>query len=103
MSDDYTVGLSPWINEYTDKETPASAVKVKSPSKPKKLSRKEGADIFRKCQEEVFKRLATTPDRLGRSQQWKLNAIKSDLAAGVDNDFTDWFAKEVSKLAERYF
>ena len=61
-----------------------------------------GAEIYRKCQEEVLKRLEKSNDNLGRSMKWKAIAIREDLAAHRDTAAVDWFTKEVISLAERY-
>jgi hypothetical protein len=58
-------------------------------------------NIYRLAQEEVFKKLASTPDRLGRSQQWKIDAIKEDMANHHESGLLNEFLKEVIALAEK--
>ncbi len=58
-------------------------------------------NIYQMAQEEVFKKLASTPDRLGRSQQWKIDAIKEDMANHHESGLLDEFMKEVIALAEK--
>ncbi len=98
--DEYTVSLSPWINEY---KTPGPIVKTPQVAPPETPQAKQ-AELYRLCQEEVLKRLAETPDRLGRSQMWKVNAIKEDIAnKRADSGAMDWLAKEVIAMMEKYF
>ena len=58
-------------------------------------------NIYQMAQEAVFEKLAKTPDRLGRSQQWKIDAIKEDMATHHESGLLDEFMKEVIALAEK--
>ena len=58
-------------------------------------------NIYQLAQDAVFKKLASTPDRLGRSQQWKIDAIKEDMATHRESGLLDEFLKEVIALAEK--
>lgn len=98
---EYTVGLSPWINEY---KTPGPIIteEVSAPTAEQKS--KNTAELYKACQDEVLRRLANTPDRLGRSQMWKVNAIKEDIAnKRTDSSVMDWLAQEVITMMEKYF
>ena len=59
------------------------------------------AAAYRQAQEIVFNNLINGKDRLGRSLAWKVDAIKEDLAAKKDNDYTKYFVDEVSRIAEK--
>ena len=97
--DQYTVSLTPWLNEYGQ---PTTVVNQTSPEVKPVETISNTAEVYRKCQEEVLARLLKTPDCLGRSQLWKVNAIKEDLAIHRETAAMDWFVKEVVALAEKY-
>jgi hypothetical protein len=102
--DDFATSLSPWINEYLN-ETKSTQV---SDGKPFNLTieqkQKGMAEVYRLCQDEVLRRLADTPDNLGRSQMWKVNAIKEDIKnKKTDTSAMTWLAKEVAAMVEKYF
>jgi hypothetical protein len=88
--DEYTVSLSPWINEYN---TPGPVV-VDAP-KPKAGA----AELYKICQAEVIKRLAGDP-----KNKWRVDHIEEALKSGkYEGSSMELLAHETAILMEKYF
>ena len=59
------------------------------------------AETYKKAQEIVFKKYNTEPDKLGRSQAWKVLEVEEYRKTGKENSIMDAFVRDISETVEK--